>query len=131
MKSIQPVSDDLPPDEMFLTTALNFMEGIMKWPNEYKAIMLNSSPQILEFTSVLGEGNCEKRPALMAMVDALEAGISEGIFLPCDTQLTAQAIWSAMYGLLIRLIIEQDVAPDHAMRLIKRQIEIILKGLKQ
>ena len=130
MKSIQPVSEDLPPDELFRTTALNFMEGILKWPNEYKAIMLNSSPQILEFTSVLGEGYCEKHPALMVMVKTLEAGISEGLFSPCDAQLTSQAIWSAMYGLHIRLFVEQNVSREHAMRLIERQIELILSGLK-
>jgi len=131
MDSIQPVSDNLLPDELFRTTALNFMEGILKWPNDYKAIMLNTSPQILEFTSVLSEGFCEKHPALMVMVEALEAGISEGLFSPCDTQLTAQAIWSAMYGLHIRLIIEGIVDTSHAMRLIERQIDIILKGLRQ
>ena len=131
MDSIQPASDNLPADELFRTTALNFMEGILKWPNEYKAIMLNSSPQILEFTSVLGEGNCEKHPALMVMVRTLEKGISEGLFVPCDTQLTSQVIWSAMYGLHIRLIIEQSVTHEHSMRLIERQIDLILKGLKR
>jgi len=130
MESIKPVDSALPADELFRTTALNFMEGILKWPNEYKAIMLDSSPQILEFTSVLSEGYCENHPALMVMVRTLEAGISEGIFLPCDTQLTSQAIWSAMYGLHIRLIIEKNVSNEHAMKLIERQVELIIKGLR-
>jgi len=130
MESTGPAGSDLPADEKFRVTALSFMEGVLKWPNVYKAIMLDSSPQILEFTSVLGEGYCEKHPALMVMVNTLEEGISKGLFTPCDTQLTAQAIWSAMYGLHMRLIIEKSVSHEHAMNLIKCQLELIINGLK-
>jgi hypothetical protein len=91
-------------------------------------IMLDTSPQILAFTSVLSAK--ENSPALQAMISTLERGIEIGVFAPCDTQLTARAIWSSMFGLVIRLIIEGNVPPDQQAALIDCQIEFILKELK-
>ena len=130
LSSVQLTSEGLPADKQFRTSATNFFDSVMKWSNEYKAIMLDSSPQILEFTSVLGEGQCEKQPAMMALVATLEKGISESLFAPCDTQLTAQVIWSAMFGLMIRLMIERNVSQEQKTRLFNHQIELILKGLR-
>lgn len=128
--SMQPPCTDLSPDEAIRVSFTNYIENALKWQTEYKAIMLESSPQILEFTSVLSEGICKERPALMALVTTLESGVSYGLFAPCDVQVTAQAIWSAMFGLLMRLIIEQNVSPEQRSKLIDRQIELILKGLR-
>jgi AcrR family transcriptional regulator len=130
IQSVTRPDGKLPPDEEFRVTILNFIDAISSWQHEYKAIMLNSSPQILEFTSVLHEGSCQTHPAMMAMVSNIECGIAGGIYAPCDAELTAQAIWSAIFGLQIRLTIEQKVTPEHRQKLIERQIEIILKGLK-
>lgn len=129
LESVKPPSSELPPDEAIRASFTEYIKNAMKWSAEYKSIMLSSSPQILDFTSVLGEGIYEKRPALMGLVKALDAGILMGLFAPCDTQLTAQSLWSAVFGLLIRLIIEHDVSPEQQSKLIKCQIDILLKGL--
>ena len=128
LNSIPPTGSDLAPDEAISAAIKGYIEAAMSWPFEYKAVMLDSSPQVLEVTSVLG--GLENRPALAALVSTLEAGISDGLFAPCDTTLTAQAIWGAMFGLLIRLIIEGAVPPEQQSLLIDRQTEIILKGLR-
>jgi AcrR family transcriptional regulator len=127
--SIKPPDDSLPIHEKIRASLIGYMEGALKWSEEYKAVMLSSSPHILDFTSVLSEGMCEKRSALMQLVSDLELGVSSGLFSPCDTQLTAQAIWSAAFGLLIRLTIERDVSKEQQAKLMHRQIDIILKGL--
>lgn len=127
--SVKPLNNNLSPDEAIRASFIGYIESALKQQAVYKSIMLSSSPQILEFTSVLGEGICKRRPALMGLVTALETGISAGLFAPCDTQLTAQALWSAAFGLLIRLIIEQDVSPEHQTKLIKHEIDILLKGI--
>ena len=128
LSAIPRTDSDLSPDEAIRASIRGYIEAALSWPLEYKAVMLDSSPQVLEFTSVLG--SLENRPALAALVSTLDEGISGGLFAPCDATLTAQAIWGAMFGLLIRLIIEGDVPPEQRSRLIDRQIEIILKGLK-
>ena len=125
LTALKPPSSDLSPDEALRVSFTGYMEGMMEWSGEYKALMLSSSPQILDFTSVLSEGMCAKRPALKMLAATLEAGISQGIFAPCDTELTAQALWSAAFGLLIRLIVEKDVSPQQQTKLMQRQIDII------
>ncbi len=130
LSALKPPSNDLLPDEAFRISFLSYMESMMTWSAEYKALMLSSSPQILDFTSVLSEGQCEKNPALKMMVETLEEGIQQGIFAPCDTQLTAQVLWSASFGLLIRLIIENNVSHEQQTKLMERQIDFLLKGLR-
>jgi len=129
LSSIRHPDESLPLEEAIRVSLANYVECVLKKPFSYKALMLDASPQVLEFTSVLGEGCCEKRPALMALASAIETGISEGLFAPCDARLTAQAIWGAAFGLVMRLAVEQDVSPGQREKLIERQIEIILKGL--
>lgn len=130
LASVKPLDSDLPPDEAIRLSFTRYIKSALQQPAEYRAIMFSSQPRILEFTSVLGEGVCEKRPALMRLVSALESGVATGLFTPCDTQLTAQALWSAMFGLLSRLIVEQDVPVEQTDKLIQCQIELLLKGLR-
>lgn len=130
LKTIKPPEAGLTPDESIRVSIRNYIESFLLKPQEYKAIMLSSSPQVLGFTSLLHQGSSEARPALMALIRSLQDGVDSGLFAPCNLELTAQAIWSAMYGLLIRLIVEQDITTAQQTKLIERQIEIILKGLK-
>jgi len=130
LRSVQAPDQHLKPDESLRITISRFIEGVLHEPEAYKMIMLNTSPQVLGFTSVLGEGCVEKRSALMALASTLEIGISDGLFAPCDTHITAQVIWSSVFGLLMRLIIERDITPQQRSRLINRLIDFILKGLR-
>ena len=127
LNSIRPSSPDIAPDETIRLSVRGYFDAVLKQPFEYKAVMLDPTPQIVMFTSMLGDSPA--RPALDALVSTLDAGISGGLFAPCDTLVTAQAIWSAIFGLLIRIIIERNVTPERREELIERQIELILKGL--
>lgn len=130
LDAVKPPDADLPPDEMIRAAFTRYVESALTWAAEYRALMFSSSPQVLAFTSVLGEGMCEARPALSLLVHALELGITQGLFAPCDAQLTAQALWSAVFGLLARLLIERDVAAQQRSKLLNRQIDILMKGLR-
>jgi len=129
-KAVKPIDTHLPPDEIIRTSFKAYIYHCLSWASLYKNMMFSSSPQVLEITAVLEEGLLEKRPAFEGLIQSLETGISTGLFEPCDVQLTAQALWSAMFGLLSKLIIEQNVSQEHMDRLINRQIDILLKGLR-
>jgi len=130
IKAVESVDPNLPPDEIIRSSMKGYISNCLRWSSLYKAMMFSSSPQVLEITAVLEAGICEKRPALGGLIQALEAGISEGIIKPCDVELTAQVLWSSMFGLLSRLIIEQNISPEHMDKLMNRQIDILLKGLR-
>lgn len=129
-EAVKPPDTALPPDEMMRAAFTGYVESALAIALEYRAIMLSSSPQVLAFTSVLGEGISDTRPALKQLVNTLESGMSQGLFAQCDAELTAQALWSSVFGLIIRLMIEGDVPENQRTKLLERQIDIILKGLK-
>lgn len=130
LAAVKPLDECLPPHEAIREAFIRYIEHGMSCAAEYRALMFSSSPQILAFTSVMHEGACETSPALKMLTTTLEAGVEQGLFAPCDARLTAQAIWSAMFGLLARLLIEQNVPEVQRMKLIHREIDLIMKGLE-
>ena len=129
LAQVQPQALDSPPDEAIRRAILRYIEGILACPEEYKVFLLSASPQILAMTSVLAEDATLKRPALQHLAEAVEAGVSAGLFAPCDARVTAQAMWASVFGLLSRLMIEGNVSPDQRQRLIDRQLQLLMKGL--
>lgn len=107
----------------------SYIRAALASPEEYKAIMLNNDPSILKRTALLERGISEKSPTMKLLCSNLQRGIDIGKYLPCDTELTAQIIWTSTFGLIIKLMIETDVSPDQAERLIERHFEIVLNGI--
>ena len=128
--SVKPPDEAMPPDEAIRAGFVNYIYNGMRNAAEYRSIMFSSSKPILEVTAVLEQGACEKRPLLRDLVRSLNAGVEAGIFAPCDAELTAQALWSAVYGLLARLIVEKEIPPQQRSKLIGRQIDILLNGIR-
>jgi AcrR family transcriptional regulator len=128
--AVKPPDDSMPPDEVIRTGFINYIYNGVRNAAEYRSIMFSSSKPVLDVMSVLEEGACEKRPALHELADALNAGIKAGLFAPCDAELTAQSLWCAVYGLIARLIVEKEIPPRQRSKLITRQIDILLKGLR-
>lgn len=129
LAAAEPLDSSLPPAEAIRVSFVRYIEDALKWKSEYRSLMLNSSQDVLAFTSVLEAGSSSKRKALAALVVTIEAGVTSGAFAPCEAELTAQALWAAMFGLAIRLIIEDPVSPEQQKRLMERQLDLLLKGL--
>lgn len=130
LEAVSPLDETLPPDVTMAEAFTRYVEGALAWAAEYRAIMFNASPQVLAFTSVLSEESCEARPALRRLICTLELGIAQELFAPCNVHLTAQALWSAVFGLLARLLTENDISEQHRRKLLQRQIDIMMKGLR-
>jgi len=128
LAAVQPPGEHTQPDEAIRAALTRYVENGLVWGAEYRALMFSSSPSVLAFTSVLGES--ESGPALRMLASTLEEGVARGMFAPCDARLTAQAVWSAAFGLLARLLVERDVPEARRTRLIYREIDILLRGLR-
>ncbi len=125
-----PPQEAVPPEEAIRCSFRAYIQNALEEGPSYRALMTSQRQRILAFTSVLEEGKVEERPALMAVAKAIQAGTAAGQFASCDAQLTAQAVWSAVFGLTLRLIIE-DVSPQQRERLIDRELELIIRGLRK
>lgn len=101
----------------------------LKIPLEYKTIMLSSSQSILQYTSVLFKGASQKREALSILCQQLRDVYSDNPKEESYIELTAQVLWSSIFGLIIRFIIEEDINESQKEILIEHHVNILIKAI--
>ena len=101
----------------------------LRRPELFKAVLLSSIGPAQAGTNVLAKGVSAGRKSLGLLVDALERGMASGSFVRADSELTAQALWAAMYGLTARIVLEALRPGKRRSALIERQIEIVIRGI--
>lgn len=117
------------PDAALKASLKNFIEVALKISEEYKYVMLNNSEAVLKYTSVLFKGASIEKPAMKV----LRKFLKENYFKDCEedfVELTAQVLWSSIFGLIIRLIIERNIDGNQKLALIEHNTEFIVNGLK-
>ncbi|MCL1802405.1 MAG: TetR/AcrR family transcriptional regulator [Eubacteriaceae bacterium] len=130
IQAITPSDTAMPADEAIQTSLTSYIENALRMPSEYNSIMQSASQKVLAFTSILAKGSQKIRPALAHLAADIEKGIISGLFRPIDAELAAQAIISAVFGLIARLNIEKGVTEEQKASLINCQVELIIRGLK-
>lgn len=95
----------------------------------YRLFLLSDSPEILKRTSVLQKGISETSPSMKRLTEQLRMGMEMGVFRTNDPELTAQVLWSAIFGLIMKLIIETEVPSAHQEALINAQLDLLINGL--
>ncbi|GKU24834.1 TetR/AcrR family transcriptional regulator [Clostridium folliculivorans] len=108
----------------------NYIKMALKMKEEYRNLLLNSSPNVLEHTSVLFEGASKERKAIGILCECIEGLWNESDIDKGKIELTAQVIWTSTFGLIIRLMIEDFITIDQKEKLINCHIEAVLKILK-
>ena len=105
----------------------NYIDIALEMSDEYITIMLSRSPAILEHTSVLFNGASQKRPALGILCKCLKElhPIADDNLL----ELTAQVMWSATFGLIIRLTTEKTIDAEQKEKLIEHHLDLIINGM--
>jgi AcrR family transcriptional regulator len=108
----------------------SYIELSLEEPELFKAVLLRNIGPAQAGVDVLGRGVSAGRRSMALFVGALERGMASGAFARADPELTAQAAWAAMYGLIARIALEGMGAGERRSALVERQIEIVVKGLR-
>lgn len=114
--------------ESISQTIHNYINLAVEMNEFYINIMLNSSTPVLSHTAVLHNGASKERTAVSMLcqtlreIPALNKKSDQGI------ELSAQIVWSAVFGLAARLIVEKV---DQAQKelLIDKETEFLLHAL--
>lgn len=117
------------PDERLRSSLKSFIEAAISMNEVYRTVMLNDSEKVLKHTAVLFKGASTERQALKILCDYLKEYYHEDSdedFI----ELSAQVLWSSIFGLIMRLIIDKNIDEVQKHRLINYNIEFILEGLK-
>ncbi len=123
-------SMDEEPAQKLKDTTRKYIEIALQMPDEYMNIMLSSSPNILEHTSVLLSGASVKRQAIGVLCKIIKDCYKDVRISDAETELTAQLLWTSTFGLIIRLIIEK-VSEEQKDKLINHHLNGIINSLPQ
>ena len=96
-------------------------------PDLFKAVLLQDLGPASKAIEAFSPGVSRQRRTFASLTAQISAGVEAGVFAPCDHELTAQALWTAMFGLAARLAMEGKGEGRQA--LIDRSIELMLTGL--
>lgn len=127
LSSVQVSSDQ--PVERLRELTCRYIQAALQMPDEFKAVQLNSSPPILEYTASLFKGASGKKPALGILAQCLKDIYKDNDLDHSTIELTAQVIAASTFGLIIRLILEKDIGEDQRQKLIDRYIKMVVDGM--
>lgn len=122
------VLTDDEPDNQFRWFMRQYIDNALENPEEYRTVLLSTSPAILKYTAVLYQGASVK-----PSVGVIERFLRGTYFKNCEdvhlVEEAVQIIWASMLGLIIRMIIEMT-PEDQRTRLVYREIEMMLGAIK-
>lgn len=117
------------PEQEIREVFTNYIKAALDSPEEYKAFMLNSDASVLKKTALLERGISEKSRSIQLLCSNLRRGIEAGRFADCDIELSAQVIWTSVFGLTIKLILEGNIDEAQVDRLIEQHFKILFNGI--
>lgn len=119
------------PEKEIKEVFTKYIKAALDSPEEYMAFLLNNDASVLKKTALLQRGISERSQTLQVLCSTLKRGVQAGRFAECDTELSAQIIWTATFGLIIKLILEKDVGQVQVDRLIEQHFNILFDGIKK
>ncbi|MFW6298408.1 MAG: TetR/AcrR family transcriptional regulator [Bacillota bacterium] len=130
--TMKPLDPGLTIREEIIARFRGYTEAALKNPEYYKAVMLSDDPGVRSMTEVLS-GTPEETPkGLKMLMTLLEKGVEAGVFRPVDIRRVAQVLWTANFGLTLRLIIEKpDMNEETVRTLVEEELGLFLDGLER
>ncbi|TDP91758.1 TetR family transcriptional regulator [Halanaerobium saccharolyticum] len=108
-----------------------YIESALQNKDYYKAVMLSEKENLLKQTSILKPEFCRNPSAFKLLQELIERGQSQGEFENGNSQTKAKIIWTATFGLIIRLIIEKIDNKEKQLQLIENHFDIIFGGIRK
>jgi len=96
----------------------------------FKAVLLRDAGPARKRVEGLTPGVSRTRRSFGLLAEVIERGMADHEFAVADPELTAQAVWAAMFGLAARAVLEPEVPEARRAALIERHSEIIVRGLR-
>lgn len=107
----------------------DYIKAALKHPEYYKAVMLSENEKIKEKTAVLKIKDISESQSLNILKKLLKKGVENAQFKRLNLDLRTKVIWSSVFGLIIRLIIE-DLSQEEENILIEEELEMIISAIR-
>lgn len=126
----QELEEDLTVEEQIIQRFSSYIRAALNMREYYKAVMLSEDPKIIEMTMVLQRDESGEPRAIEKLESAIEKGMENGEFQKVDPKSTARILWTANYGLILRMIIENIQDDQVNEELIESQFHLLFQGLR-
>lgn len=131
LKKLSEVRADSENSEKTLVKGLKvYIEYMLENPQMFRAILMNNISEVQYKVNILEKDISKNRKSIGRLSKLIGLCIEKGKFRKMDEELTAQIIWSATYGLVSRLILEENISEEQKNRLINHHFDVLLNGLK-
>lgn len=117
---------ELPPEMLLRKSLEQWIRMTLTTSVEYRNIMLNDTPAVLSYTAVLFKGAGQERKAIGMLCQCLSRFESKAQHMESSIELTAQVMWSAAFGLIMRLIVEKDLPEEQVEALISCYLDSMI-----
>jgi AcrR family transcriptional regulator len=117
------------PEEEIREIFSNYINAAFDNQEEYMAIMLNNDSILKQKTAILEKGISQRSKTMGILSDTIKRGVAQGRFADCDVELTAQIMWTAAFGLIIKLMLENESSKEHISSLIEQHFNVIFYGI--
>lgn len=118
----------------------NYMEALRSGLSSYITIMLNNSQLFKALivnnvetpdrrSGMLYRGVSDDKKTIGFMKQLIDAGIEKGGFREDDSEMLTMIVWSATFGLLSRMVLENVAEEEQRQELIRCHIDFIINGL--
>jgi len=114
------------PAERLKALTRKYIEAALNMPDEFEAVQLSNSPDILAYTSSMFKGAAAKKPALGILFQCIKEIYKDKNIDDNSIELTAQVIAASTFGLIIKLIIEKDIGEEQKKLIIDHYIDMIV-----
>lgn len=131
LRSISVAMDDVDSVEVKIRNIfISYTNTALSMPAYYKAVMLSEDPKLLEITSILAKELDSSKKAIILLEGLLNKGIERGEFKDVDCSIYSKLIWTSIFGLIIRLIIENQDDKEMQNKLIQSNLDLLFSGLR-
>lgn len=117
------------PEDKIKYSLKEYIHMALDMPEEYKTILLNNSPEILDHTSLLFESASAKRKALNMLYASLKEIYADKNLDNNFIELTTQIIWTSTFGLILKLIVENNISEKQKKLLIDHHVTLMVDGI--
>lgn len=127
---IRNVDMNLSPEKQLRLVFKEYIHYMLKHPTIFQIILGNRMDSIKDIVNILDRGVASHRTSIASLVNIINIGVLNKDFYCINIEATAQIIWTSVYGLISRMLIEDQIDEEQQEMLIENLLSFIIFGLK-
>lgn len=128
----EPLAATKPLVDQLIDRFVLLTQRAMDMPDLYQRALLSQNPQVKEMTRILKPSHPASPSGPMGrLTSSLKTAMESGQIISSDPQKLAQLLWTAHFGLTLKIILEGLEDKERAEELVRCQMQALFLGLSR